>query len=317
MAPRLLSDGRQVRLARPPGRFWGIYAGMRILLTSLLLVACGTTAAPQTAPANTPAVERAAVRARLEEKLEVDPHRGLCEALVAELARGNADAMVPYFDHASFVERVIASGAIPEEMQAALRADPSGPAEFSRIHFPPGSQFLCLGTRSLFGEDTIAIRNWQPGSRFDYALLHLSGNPERPIDDYMVVSGGTYHSYANALYFTPALRAPMETVGNLLLMSHEHRFQEIIDTYRGLPESVRSSPTGFLHFINAVFTLEQTGSPLYLEAIASMERIFRDHPYSLAYWRLLDGARRNVPAMVDESRGQLLELLDDYELLGP
>lgn len=291
---------------------------MQRLLWALLLLAAGCGGASTGAPTASPpdATSRTEVQARLEDKLEVDPNRALCERIASLLAGGDRDALQPVFEHAGYVERIIERGGVPPAVQSDLRSRPTEFDEFGRIHFPDGSRFLCLGTRQLFGEDVIALRQWIP-SRFDYILLHVGSSPDRPIDDYMVASGGHYTSEADALYFAPSMRRPMEVVSGFLRLSYESRFAEIIAQFQALPPALQESPVAFLHFINAVFTQERTGSPLYRETIRRMERVLEDRPYSLAYWRLIDARRRGDGVAAHHSRDTLLQLLDDYELLDP
>ena len=292
-------------------------APVRSLLLALVILgpvslACGSVS---TAGGTTTTDERAMVITRLESRLADDPNRELCERLATDLATGDGDTVRALFDHASFVERIIAKGGVPADVEQTLRANPSQPANFGRMVFPEGSQFLCLGTRTAAGEPHIAIRQWTP-TRFDYWLLHLSGNESVPIDDTLVVSNGSASSAVNALSMAPATRAHMTTISSFFQLSFDRRYAEIIDGYRALPANIRQTPNAFMHFINAVYTLESTGSPLYEEASRSALTVLADHPYALAYWQLMDARRRGDRSDVDTNRRVLLDLLDDYELLG-
>ncbi len=273
---------------------------------SLLAISCGGPSGDSVADPT-----RVSVQTRLENRLSTDAHATLCEELAAGFSAGNRDTIAPHFDYASFVERVIALRPLPVEVSEALRANPVR-ENFARLHYPDGSRFLCLGTRTYRGETWIALRQWTD-ERFDYELFRLSGGAV-PIDDWLVVSAGDSHSLTNAFYFDPALQAGMEREGELLMMSYDGRFREAITGYRNLPAEIRALPSTFLHFINSVFTTEQTGSPLYEEAVGMMPTIYADAPYALAYWRFADARRRGDENLRKQARDVLLELLDDYEL---
>jgi hypothetical protein len=273
----------------------------------------GTNAATPAAGAQ-PAPRREEVRARLGDLLRTDAHAPLCQDIAARFAAGNQDALVDLFDYPSFVARMATHPELPAAASASLQAHPRR-VEFARMHFPQDSQFICLGTRAFRGEPHVALRQWTP-DRFDYVLLHLTKGEEKPIDDYVVVSGGDYQSEANALYFSPDLHAPMEALNRMLDLSYTNDFAKIIEAYRGLPPSLQSSPVAFKHFVNAVFSSERTDSPLYRQAVEQMGVVFGQRPYTLAYWKFQDGSRHDDAATREAGRSQLLGLLDDYELLG-
>ena len=277
-----------------------------------MVAACAAGPRPRV---NDATPSRDVVHARLDRKVAADPNRELCERITTGLAAGDRDALRPLFDHASYAERVLAKGSVDAETARDLRARSDAFKEFARIHTPRESKFRCLGTRSLFGEPVLAIRQWTP-TRFDYILVHLTGKPDRPADDYMIASGGSYHSEADRLQFSKELGEGMKVVGEMLQLSYDRKFGEIIAAYQKLPGTLRASPVAFFHYINAVFTIEKTGSPLYREAVAKMELILGDRPYSLAYWRLFDAQRQSDEPARQASQSRLLELLDDYELLG-
>jgi hypothetical protein len=102
----------------------------------------------------------------------------------------------------------------------------------------------------------------------------------------------------------------------MLELSYKDEFGQIIAAYRSLPEAVQSSPMAFTHFVNAVFSSEPTDSALYKETIGRLDRVLGDYPYTLAYWKFIDGDRHDDPHTREPARGRLLELLDDYALVG-
>jgi hypothetical protein len=267
-----------------------------------------TTPAPALPP-------RQAVAARLQVRLDADQNRALCEQLTAAFAAGDRDALRPVFDHSAFVERVIAHGTVPPETAAQIRVEPTGDGVFARFNYPDGSQFRCLGTRTFLGEPWIAIRQWTP-TRFDYLLLR-AGGAQLPIDDYHVVSAGFLQSELQAAAFDPTIQASMSTVNGMLEQSYRGDFAGIIAAYRTLPPALQGSPIAFFHYINAVYTTEPAGSPLYQEVTQQAETVLAGRDYALAYWRLLDAQRRGDPGADARARSQLIELLDDYELLAP
>jgi hypothetical protein len=284
-----------------------------LALLAVFLGACAAEAPSAVAPsASVP--PRAVVQQRLEAKLGSDPNHELCEQLARGLAGGDRDAFKPFFDFASFVERVIAKGSLPGPLAAQLRANPSGPAKFGRAYFPDGSMFRCLGTRSFLGEPYIAIRQWTP-TRYDYLLVRLDGRRRLPLDDYHVVSSGFLQSELQGLGLDPQRHEAMAKIDAMLGQSYKDDFAGIIASYRTLPPDVQAMPIAFFHFINAVYSSEPTGSALYREATQRMEEVLRGRDYALAYWRREDALRRGDVQLELRARGELLDLLDDYELL--
>lgn len=282
------------------------------LALALVLAGCGAAAGSASGGTSLPA--RQVVVERLERRLQTDPNAALCQRLAQALASGDHDALRPLFDFPSFVERIVAHGGVPAHLAAELRAAPSGPENFARFLSPQGSRFRCLGTRTFLGEPHLAIRHWTD-TRFDYVLVHLTGHEALPIDDYHVVSSGHLHSEAQAIFLDPRNAPAMDAVARMFEQSYREDFTGIIAAFRALPEPVQASPVAFHHFINAVFSSEPTGSPVYREALERLEVVLRGREHALAYWRLLDARRRGDPEAVHAALGQLVELLDDYELL--
>jgi hypothetical protein len=261
------------------------------LLCAMALVACRGSAAPTRATSGSASAPgREEVRARLEATLHADPNSAMCQSITSRFAAGDEDALRDIFDFKSFVARIGSYGHLPPEISASLAARTTR-AGFSRLQFPKGSQFLCLGTRTYQGQPHIALRQWT-SDRFDYVLLHVASSTT--VDDYIVVSQGTYHSEDDALYFLPEFQASMKVVSRMLELSYKEGFAEIIRSYRTLPAELQASPLAFSYFVNAVFSTDTTDTPLYREALAKMNEVFRERPYALAYWTYQDGlpARR-------------------------
>ncbi|MBK8171133.1 MAG: hypothetical protein IPK60_12420 [Sandaracinaceae bacterium] len=289
----------------------------KVLLVSVVAfcAACGPQIAQSGSTAAT-APTTAQIEQRLEVRLTQDPNRAMCDEIVAGFRAGNADAAKPHFDFAAFVERVVSSPTVPEALRARLRANPSGPQEFGRVHTPPGWQFRCLGTRALRGEDYLAIRLWGP-TKFSYLMFHLSGpRAARRIDDYYSVDTGIVNSTAQQFGFDPQFAEASIRIGEMYQLSYEHNFTAIIQSFRQLPGAIQNEPVAFGHFVNAVYASEQTGSVLYNEATNRMRQVYGDNIYTLAYWELADGNRRGDRAAATRARDRLIELLDDAELLG-
>ncbi|MFU8805926.1 MAG: hypothetical protein ACNA8W_19085 [Bradymonadaceae bacterium] len=287
-----------------------IFFAMTIASLSLA-AACGPGSTVRSDPGVTQ-VTQAEVKQRLANRLDEDPNAELCQAVAEELAGGNHDALKPHFDTAAFAERIIAYRPLPQDVVAGLRDHHDEAEFFARFMSPQDSRFLCLGTRSFLDHPHLVIRTWTP-TRYDYVLLRLEDEGDRAITDYFVVSGGLYHSERQAYYFDPDIDSAM--ISGMLEMSYRNEFAAIIAAYQSLPETLQMSPYAFPHFINAVFSVERTGSSLYDEATERIEPIYGDRNYTVAYWRMIDAHRRQDTTTVRHYRGMLLELLDDYELL--
>lgn len=277
-----------------------------ILLLATLLVACASTT---TVATDEPV--REVVQQRLTTHLETDPNREICETITERFKAGDRDAFKPHFDTASFVERILTFRTLPPDVVEDLRANHSAYKNFGRFHFPDGSDFLCLGTREFMGEPHVVIRQWTK-TRFDYVLLHLTNEG---VDDYFLVSSGFHHSDLQAHSFDPAFQGSMDIIGNMLQKSYDGDFAGIISDYQALPITDQKLPIAFFHFINAVFTVEPTDSPLYTTAIIDLDKIMVGRTFTLAYWHRIDSQRRSDSAGVQAHSETLLELLDDYELL--
>ncbi len=278
-----------------------------ILLLATLLAACASS--PTSVTTDEPV--REVVQQRLTTFLETDPNRQLCETITASFKSGNRDALEPYFDTASFVERIFTFRTLPPDLVEGVRANHSAYKNFGRFHFPDGSDFLCLGTREFMGQPHVVIRQWTQ-TRFDYVLLHLT---ETGVDDYFLVSSGFHHSDLQAHSFDPAFKGSMDIIGKMLHKSYDGDFAGIISDYQALPVSDQKLPIAFFHFINAVFTVEPTGSPLYTAAMFDLDRVMTGRTFTLAYWHRIDANRRGDEVAAAEHRETLLSLLDDYELL--
>jgi hypothetical protein len=276
--------------------------------------ACGpsTVVRPDSDAAQSQPVQRAEVQQRLARHLDNDPNAALCETLATEFAGGNHDALKPHFDTATFAERIIGHRSLPADIVVGLRSFHDQSEFFTKFMSPEGSKFLCLGTRTFLDHPHLVLRQWTQ-TRYDYLLLRLGDDEERPLTDYFIVSDGLYHSERQAYYFDPEIDS--EKISGMLQMSYRSEFSEIIGQYQSLPELLQMTPYAFPHFINAVFTTEQTGTPLYDEAARRIELVFGERVYTVAYWRSIDARRRRDREAGEQYRGMLLELLDDYELL--
>lgn len=277
-----------------------------ILLLATLLVACASTT---TVATDEPV--REVVQQRLTTHLETDPNRELCQTITERFKSGDRDALKPNFDTVSFVERIFTFRTLPTDVVEDLRANHSAYKNFGRFHFPDGSDFLCLGTREFMGEPHVVIRQWTK-TRFDYVLLHLTNEG---VDDYFLVSSGFHHADLQAHGFDPVFQGSMDIIGNMLQKSYDGDFAGIIADYQALPVTDQKLPIAFFHFINAVFTVEPTDSPLYTTAMIDLDKIMAGRTFSLAYWHRIDSQRRQDSAGVQAHSETLLELLDDYELL--
>lgn len=266
-----------------------------------------TTEAPAT---ETP--DKSEVRQRLAVHIEDDPNAKLCDKIIHSLEAWDIEAFTPYFDTADFAERIIAYRPLSEETVSSLRRYHDQYENFTRFLNPEGAQFLCLGTRTFLDNPHMVIRVWTPG-RYDYVFLHLKDAEQYVIIDYFVVSSGLYHSEKQAYYFDSDIDSTM--ISKWLLMSHRNEFQQIIDEYKSLTEEVRMSPYAFSHYINAVFTLERTESPLYAQAVEYIDEVFGNRIYSVAYWKMIDARRRGDFKTHEYYRNMLVDLLDDYEFL--
>ncbi len=281
-----------------------------ILLPLVFLGACATPQAPASQEPTTPT--RIEVAQRLDKRLTEDPNRELCERIITRVKAGDIDALTPEFDTKSFAERIIATGSLPMQAVDEINAYHDQIPNFTRFHFTEGLNFLCLGTREFLGSDHIVIRNWQPG-RFDYLLLHLTD--EKKVDDFLVVSAGSYHSELQNLGYNPKYAAASNTIGVMLKKSFYQDFAGILADYKTLPAGLQQEPVACIHFINAAYFGESPGQPNYDKAFLELDTVMAGRVYSIAYWKMADARRRNDQSLDTKYRQLLLELLDDYELL--
>ncbi len=286
----------------------------RCLVCFSLLAACGGAGTPAVqAPAN---IQETVVRERLEDKLANDPNAALCRRFASEL-QASEDALIPLFHPGHFVERLLARTEVPDARAAQLRSNPEFFRQYARFLRPPNSGFTCLGTRSLYGEDHIALRVSSVGSRPEYVLFHLSGDENEPFDDYMAVSLGYYHSEINGLSnMSDDGLNTANAVTEMLTLSHQHHFDQIVASYDGLPPEAQANPIPFAHFVNAVFSLRamQGQHPRFDEVVQRADTLLRDRPYCHAYWMRLAAQVRGDRPRFEQETGRLADLLDDYLL---
>lgn len=288
-----------------------------LALAALLpLAACGgaQTAGGSTSSSARDLPTRSEVATRLAAHLARDPNRAVCERIAQGFSARDPETLEPLFDYPAFAARVTAhAGVSPAEVRA-LTAAPRRPV-FARYSLPAEPrEWSCLGTRTYLGAPHVAVRVRWANDNFDYVLFRLGTDAQRPITDHYAVSSGVLSSELQAVGFTPEFAEPMRLVGAMFQQSYEGAFADIIRVYRTLPERLRMHPVAFRHFINAVFTTERTGSPLYVEATALASTVFRDSPYASAYWRLVDARRSHRAADERAARRTLIDLLDDDAL---
>jgi len=253
---------------------------MKSSIIFLFLVFLGACAAPQATvskKATTPT--RVEVEQRLDKHLTEDPNRELCERITTRFKAGDIDALTPEFDTKSLAERIIAKAPLPMQAVDEINTYHDQIPNFTRFHFPEGLNFLCLGTREFLGSDHIVIRNWQPG-RFDYLLLHLT--PEKKVDDFLVVSAGSYHSELQNLAYNPKYSAASDTIGVMLKKSFNQDFAGILADYKTLPAGLQQEPVAFIHFINAAYYGETPGQPDYDRAFSELDTVMAGRVYSIA-----------------------------------
>ena len=162
---------------------------MKKLLSVLLLLASCATGPTPTSQLSEP--ERAALFAP---RLQTDPNAELCQQIVARLDEDNAEAFTPFVDRTALVERALAGASLPADVAASWRRDAEQIDNLSRYLHPQGARFYCLGTMKFHGDDVLAVRGRVGSRQWFHVLLHLNGNPARPIDDYFVVDTGLWHS---------------------------------------------------------------------------------------------------------------------------
>lgn len=228
------------------------------------------------------------------ERVATDKNGALCAQVIERLHRDDIDALTPFIDRRALVERALRSVELPKPRAASWREHAETIDALSQFHFPKGTQFYCLGTFLVDEAKVLALRSRQPTGKFGYLLLHLSQNLERPFDDYQVLEGGFWHSELQ-VFFDVADRAPhRERHREMLMASFEGKHDQIIATYKALPESLQLTPVMFHHYVNAVMTVTTHGGEANdLEFQRALKRI--DDVYSSAmarsYWRVIFLAR--------------------------
>lgn len=140
----------------------------------------------------------------------------------------------------------------------------------------------------------LALRERSPGGKWGYLLLHLTGRPEKPFDDYLVVESGLWHSGLQMFFEDPAHAPHAEAHREMLMGSYEDKHREIIARWRSLPEAERQTPLMYSHFLNAVMTVTVTGGERddadFVAARAGIDTVFSD-PQARAAWTLIFAAR--------------------------
>lgn len=311
------SVGYRRRVMAEPSAFAHFSVALSLTLGSLLaLTACSGAQTPG-GSASSSAVElpaRAEVATRLAAHLARDPNRAVCERIAQGFSARNSETLEPLFDYPAFAARVTAHAGVAPAEARALAAAPRRPI-FARYSLPTEPrEWSCLDTRTYLDAPHVAVRVRWANNNVDYVLLRLGADAQRPITDYYVVSSGVLSSELQAIGFTPEFAEPMRLVGAMFQQSYDGAFADIIRVYRTLPERLRMHPVAFRHFINAVFTTERTGSPLYVEATTLASTVFRDSPYASAYWRLVDARRSHREGDERAARRTLIDLLDDDAL---
>lgn len=282
------------------------------LLLPLVLISFSLGACASTGP--TRAARRTQVQARLTAHLKADPNRALCERMVTRLSARDEHAVAPDFNYEAFATRMLNTGLATAERLSPLKGQATEYPAFTTIFTPKTAQFLCLGTRQMNEQPYLVVRSSTP-TRFDYLLFHLSGQPTM-VDDFQIASTGVVHSELNALSFSsPEMDKELDVVTKMLQLSYNNGFREIIALYRTLSPRLQNSPIGFNEFINAVFTLEKTGSPLYQEAVGRIDEVFAEQELSRLYWRFIDQRRRGGKTDIESIRSGFLSQVDDYLLL--
>lgn len=229
------------------------------------------------------------------DRLVTDENGALCATVIERLHTDDVEALTPFIDRAALVERGLAKANLPEDDASGWRTHAQSIGALSRYHRPKGSRFYCLGT---FARDddgkVLALRERSPQGKWGYLLLHLTGRPELPFDDYLVVESGLWHSGLQMFFEQPAYAPHADAHKSMLMGSYEDKHREIIATWQGLPEAVRTTPLMYSHYLNAVMTVTVAGAERedadFVAARRGIDAVFAD-PQARAAWTLVFAAR--------------------------
>jgi hypothetical protein len=249
----------------------------------------------------------------LAERLKDDPNGELCQAIVAKFNAGDDNALKDHLDRSAMAERAIFSANLGPERAAVWRKSAEGIENFSRLLSPKGSRFFCLGTfGDASGEKSLVLRLRQK-NRFDHIVLRLGGSAERPVDDYLVASGGYWHSALQTAFEGERLAPHQETRDWMFKASFEQKFDAIIEKFDALPKDVQRSEFMFLHYVNAVTSSTTRGREKDSPRFVALEDQIKDsfsHPIARAYWLLVFYARMGDR---DMAKKQISALAEPYQ----
>lgn len=229
------------------------------------------------------------------DRLTTDENGALCATVIERLHTDDVEALTPFIDRSALVERGLAKTSLPADVAASWRRDAEGIANLSRYHRPKGSRYYCLGTfvRDDDGK-VLALRGRSPQGKWGYLLLHLTGRPEKPFDDYLVVESGLWHSALQMFFEDPALAPYADAHREMLMGSYEDKHRETIARWRSLPEAVRQTPLMYAHFLNAVMSVTVAGGERddvdFVAARKGIDAVFVD-PQARALWTVIFAAR--------------------------
>ena len=287
----------------PPWQIVAVACG----LVTFSIVACNPR--PRAAPS------LATITKKLAARMAKDPNGALCSEIAQAFNRGSVEALTPHLDRQALVSRGITLNQVPETRAALWRRDARGIDALSRFHFAKGTRFYCLGTRTIAGDKVLALRLRHADTNFGHLLLRLGGSdPRRPIDDYMLVASGYWHSALQMFFDSPRAKPLAKVHHEMLMGSYANKHQEIITQYQALPRAMQRTPIMASHYINAVMTVTPAGKEethqRFKDCLPLITEAFQQ-PMTRAHWRLVFLARlKQVEPALAEAR-ILADAVDD------